>query len=295
MGSLEKKQKKVDALVGEWKGKFDASQADLSASEAAVRAATAEIVKLKGAVEEATDEADAAKKAARQLKAQVTALGDQLAEGGGASSADLAKLKTRLEGEKEELVVALEDAESALEAEEAKCLKVTLELAALKQAPDRKLVDALQAMVEEAGRGAGDILKARKALEGQVADLELALDAQSRGAGDAAKTIKRLAAQIKDLTAALDEESRAKDDARDAAQLAGRKANDANAAVEEIRLAFEQAERAKKLAQAEAADAAARASDVSATLNHISAAKRKAEGDYHALQDEIDELENDKY
>jgi len=310
--SLEKKQKKVDALVGEWKGKYDAANNDLAASEAAARAATAEIVKLKGAVDEAVDEADVAKKAARQMKAQVTALGDQLAEGGGASSADLAKLKTRLEGEKEELVVALEDAESALEAEESKCLKVTLELAALKQASDRKLadkegevdalrknhgkqVDALQAMVEEAGRGAGDILKVRKALEGQVADLELALDAQSRGAGDAAKTIKRLAAQIKDLTAALDEESRAKDDARDAAQLAGRKANDANAAVEEIRLAFEQAERAKKLAQAEAADAAARASDVSATLNHISAAKRKAEGDYHALQDEIDELENDKY
>merc|ERR1719244_2040973 len=130
-----------DALVGEWKGKYEAANNDLAASEAAARAATAEIVKLKGAVEEANDEADAAKKAARQLKAQVTALGDQLAEGGGASSADLAKLKTRLEGEKEELVVALEDAESALEAEEAKCLKVTLELAALKQASDRKLAD----------------------------------------------------------------------------------------------------------------------------------------------------------
>jgi len=310
--NLEKKQKKVDAVVAEANAKGAALAADLAASQSAERAATAEIIKLKAAVEDATGEADDAKKAARGIKAQAAALADQLAEGGGASSADLAKLKSRLEGEKEELLAALEDAEGALEAEESKGLKVALELAALKQATDRKYADkegevdalrknhqkqveALQAMVEETGRGAGDIVKARKGLEGQVADLELALDAQSRGAGDAAKTIKRLAGQIKDLTGALDEESRAKDDARDAAGLAGRKAADSAAAVEEIRLAFEQAERAKKLAQAEAADAVTRAGDVASTLNHISAAKRKAEGDYHALQDEIDELENDKY
>ena len=309
---LEKKQKKVDALVAEGKAKADAIAAELDNSQRAERAATAEIVKLKGAVEEANDAADAAKKDVRALKAAVANLSDQVAEGGGASSADLAKLKARMESEKEELTSQLEDAEAALEGEEAKGMKVQLELAALRTASERKLADkdneidslkknhqkqtdALQGMVEEAGRGAGDVLKARKGLESQVLDLEAQLDAATRGSGDAAKTIKRLAAQVKDLSAALDEESRLKDEARDSGALAARKANDATAAVEEIRLAYEQAERAKKLAQAEAADAIGRAGEVGSTLNHISAAKRKAEADYHSLQDEIDELENDKY
>jgi len=310
--SLEKKQKKVDSIVADSKAKYDALMADYDASQKDARAATAEIVKLKGALEEATDAADIAKKDARAAKAQATALGDQLAEGGGATSAELAKLKTRLEGDKEELLTQIEDAEAALEAEEAKNLKLSMELGALRQSADRKYADkeaevetlrknhqkqveALQSMVEEAGKGSADLLKGRKVLEGQVLDLEAALDNAGRGAGDAQKTIKRLAQQVKELTGALDEETRAKEDARDAANLAGRKAADAGAALEESQLAFEQAERAKKLAQAEAADAINRASEVGATLNHISAAKRKAEGDYHALQDEIDELENEKY
>jgi myosin heavy chain 6/7 len=311
-GSLEKKQKKVDAVVADAKAQGAALAADLADSEKAGRAATAEIVKLKAALEEAGEAADAAKKEARAAKAAAAALTDQLSEGGGASSADLAKLKSRAESEKEELTVALEDAEAALEAEEAKNMKATLELAAAKQAADRKLaekeaevdglrknhakqVEALQGMVEEAGKGTADLLKGKKAAEAAAADLEAALDGAGRGAGDAQKTIKRLAAQVKDLTAALEEEGLAKADAKDAAALAGRKAADAAAAVEEVQLAFEQAERAKKLAQAEAADAINRAGEVSATLNHISAAKRKAEGDYHALQDEIDELENEKF
>jgi myosin heavy chain 6/7 len=311
-GALEKKQKKVDAVVADQKAKADAISAELDNSQRAERAATAEIVKLRAALEDASDAGDAAKKEVRALKASVAQLSDQVAEGGGASSADLAKLKARLDSEKEELTSQLEDAEAALEGEEAKAMKIQLELAAVRSAAERKLADkdneiealkknhqrqtdALSGMVEEAGRGSGDVLKAKKALEGQVAELEHSLDAATRGSGDAAKTIKRLAAQVKDLSAALDEESRLKDEARDNGALAARKANDAAAAAEEIKLAYEQAERAKKLAQAEAADAIARAGEVSATLNHISAAKRKAEGDYHALQDEIDELENEKF
>merc|ERR1711977_737486 len=95
-------------------------------------------------------------------------------------------------------------------------------------------------------------------------ELENSLDAATKNTTDYQKTIKKLQLQIKDLQSMVDEEVQGRDDARDAAIRADRRANELAVQADEQRVALEAAERA-----------------------------RKAENDFHSLQEEVEELEND--
>ena len=91
----------------------------------------------------------------------------------------------------------------------------------------------------------------------------------------------------------IDDESRGRDDMRDSASRSERRANDLAVQLDEARVALEQADRARKLAENEKTENADRVAELQAMYNNVLNAKRKAEGDYHALQEEIEELENE--
>lgn len=91
----------------------------------------------------------------------------------------------------------------------------------------------------------------------------------------------------------IDDESRGRDDMRDSASRSERRANDLGVQLDEARVALEQAERARKLAENEKNEQADRVGELQSMYNNIAGQKRKAEGDYHALQEEIEELENE--
>ena len=80
---------------------------------------------------------------------------------------------------------------------------------------------------------------------------------------------------------------------RDSASRSERRANDLAVQLDEARVALEQADRARKLAENEKTENADRVAELQAMYNNVLNAKRKAEGDYHALQEEIEELENE--
>ena len=80
---------------------------------------------------------------------------------------------------------------------------------------------------------------------------------------------------------------------RDSASRSERRANDLAVQLDEARVALEQSDRARKLAENEKTENADRVVELQAMYNNVSNAKRKAEGDYHALQEEIEELENE--
>ena len=80
---------------------------------------------------------------------------------------------------------------------------------------------------------------------------------------------------------------------RDSASRSERRANDLAVQLDEARVALEQSDRARKLAENEKAENADRVAELQTMYNNVSNAKRKAEGDYHALQEEIEELENE--
>ena len=80
---------------------------------------------------------------------------------------------------------------------------------------------------------------------------------------------------------------------RDSASRSERRANDLAVQLDEARVALEQADRARKLAENEKTENADRVAELQAMYSNVLNAKRKAEGDYHALQEEIEELENE--
>merc|ERR1712136_622376 len=91
----------------------------------------------------------------------------------------------------------------------------------------------------------------------------------------------------------VDDEVQGRDDARDAAIRADRRANELAVQADEQRVALEAAERARKAAEGEKVETADRLAELQAMYNNAANGKRKAENDFHALQEEVEELENE--
>ena len=80
---------------------------------------------------------------------------------------------------------------------------------------------------------------------------------------------------------------------RDSASRSERRANNLTVQLDEVRVALEQSDLARKLAENEKTENTDCVAKLQAMYNSVSNAKRKTEGDYHALQEGIEELENE--
>merc|ERR1719184_386546 len=117
---------------------------------------------------------------------------DQISEGG-RSIHEIDKIRKRLEAEKLELQSALEEAEATLEQEENKVLRCQLELNAVRQEIERRLaekeeefllikkaqskaLDSMQVALETETKSKAEALRMKKKLEGDAADLGIALE-----------------------------------------------------------------------------------------------------------------------
>jgi len=91
----------------------------------------------------------------------------------------------------------------------------------------------------------------------------------------------------------VDNESRGRDECRDQTLKAERRANELAVQLDETRVSLEQTLRAKKKSDAEKDDHKDRIAELQALYNNAASGKRKAEADFHRLQKEIEELENE--
>jgi chromosome segregation ATPase len=121
--NLEKKQKKVDQQIKEWKIKCDELQAELENAQKDVRTHSSEVLKMRKTNEEMEEKVEQFKKENRMLSSEVQTMSEQFSEGGSKNSAEVEKVRRKMGLENEELQAALEEAEGALEQEEAKFLK----------------------------------------------------------------------------------------------------------------------------------------------------------------------------
>merc|ERR1712000_537692 len=150
---------------------------------------SSELFRLKSAQDEALEQLDIVKRENKNLADEIKDLLDQLGDGG-RSIHDLDKQRRRLEQEKEELQAALEEAEGALEQEENKVLRSQLELSQVRQEIDRRVaekeeefnntrknhqraMESLGASLETEQRAKGEALRVKKALEGEINELEI--------------------------------------------------------------------------------------------------------------------------
>merc|ERR1712072_329199 len=302
----EKRGRNFDKVVGEWKAKADDLMAELDACSSECRNFNAERFRIKASLDESSEQLDIVRRENKNLADEVKDLLDQLGDGG-RSIHELDKQRRRLEVEKEELQAALEEAESALEAEENKVLRAQLELGQVKQDVDRKIaekeeefnntrknharaMDSMQASLESEQGAKAEALRIKKKLEGEINELEIALDHANKANNEAQKSIKRYQGQLRDTEGLLEEEGRQKLEITEKAGLAERKANALQGELEESRALLDSADRSKKQTDMELSEARSAVNDMTTINSKAASEKRHLESAIHTMHAEIDDM-----
>merc|ERR1711973_107403 len=200
--AMEKKAKQFDRIVGEWKAKVDGLGMDLDTVQKETRNISSELFRVKNAYDEAVIQLEEVRRENKTLSNEIKDIMEQLGDGG-RSIHEIDKIRKRLEAEKMELEAALSEAEGALEQEENKVLRASLELTQVRQEIERRIVEKAEA------------LRMKKKLESDVGELEIALEHSNSNNLETQKAIKKYQLQIREGQAKLDDEQRAKEAARD--------------------------------------------------------------------------------
>jgi len=307
--AMDRKAKQFDNVIGEWKGKVDRLSFDLDVSQKETRNASSELFKVKSAYEETVLQLEEVRRENKTLSNEIKDIMDQISEGG-RSIHEIDKIRKRLEAEKLELQSALEEAEATLEQEENKVLRCQLELNAVRQEIARRLaekeeefllvkkaqskaLDSMQLALETESKSKAEALRMKKKLEGDAADLGIALEHAIAGNAETQTTIKKYALQVRDVQVKVDDESLAKSVASDAKVSADRRAAAMANGLEEARALLETADRQRRSAEQELADTNETLADLSNVNQNITAAKRKLEAELNQLNADLDEMSNE--
>merc|ERR1711934_752685 len=132
----------------------------------------------------------------------------------------------------------------------------------------------------------------KKKLEGDAADLGLALEHAIAGNAETQTTIKKYALQVRDAQLKVDDESAAKSAAADAKVTADRRAAAVANGLEEARALLETADRQRRAAEQELADTNETLADLTNVNQSITASKRKLESELAQLNGDLDEMTN---
>merc|ERR1712226_1397727 len=302
----EKRGKNFDKVLGEWQSKAADVSAEVAASQDEGRNYTSELFRLKAAQDEAIEQLDIVKRENKNLADEIKDLLDQLGEGG-RSIHDLDKQRRRLEQEKEELQGALEEAEGTLEQEENKVLRAQLELGQVKQEIDRRVaekeeefnntrknharaMESMSASLEAEQKAKGEALRVKKALEGEINELEIGLDHANKANSEGIKSVKRYQGQLKETIQLYEDGARSRSQIMEQVGISERKAAALSGELEESKALLDSAERAKRQLEMEIADGRGAVNNMQVINGRDMTAKRGLEGAIHTIQAEVDPM-----
>merc|ERR1711936_917015 len=302
----EKRGKNFDKVLGEWQSKAADVSAEVAASQDEGRNYTSELFRLKAAQDEALEQLDIVKRENKILADEIKDLLDQLGEGG-RSIHDLDKQRRRLETEKEELQGALEEAEGTLEMEENKVLRAQLELGQVKQEIDRRVaekeeefnntrknharaMESMSATLEAEQRAKAEALRIKKALEGEINELEIGLDHANKANSEGLKSVKRYQGQLKETIQLYEDEARARSQIMEQVGISERKAAALSGELEESKALMDSSERSKRQLEMEIADGRTAVNNMQVINGRDMTAKRGLEGAIHTIQAEVDAM-----
>merc|ERR1719230_180082 len=302
--AMEKKAKQFDKIVSDWKIKAESLSMDLDTAQKDCRNASSELFRIKNAYEESVLQLDEVRRENKTLSNEIKDIMDQISEGG-RSIHEIDKIRKRLEAEKMELEAALSEAEGALEQEENKVLRASLELTQVRQEIERRLnqkddefnatkknfakaIDGMQMELEAETKGKVEALRMKKKLESDVVDLGVALEHANAANAESQRNIKRIQTTMREVQAKYEEEVRAKTAAQDALIAAERRVNANQNALEEARTLLEQSDRNRRMIEQELADTNETLSQQTCTNQAINGAKSKSE--MNNLGNDLDEM-----
>ena len=304
--AMEKKAKQFDRIVGEWKGKVDSLAMDLDVAQKETRNISSELFRVKNAYDESVLQLEEVRRENKMLSNEIKDIMDQISEGG-RSIHEIDKIRKRLEAEKLELEAALSEAEGALEQEENKVLRASLELTQVKQEIERRIaqkedefastkknfgkaIEGMQMALEAETKAKVEALRMKKKLDSDVIDLGVALEHANAANAESQRNISFIQGNIRSVQQRFEEESRAKAVATDNLISADRRANVNQNALEEARTLLEQADRNRRMVEQELADTNESLSDQTCTNQAICGAKMKCEQEMSAMSHDLDEM-----
>ena len=296
----EKRVKLMDKVIAEWKAKADCISLELNNSQKECRNTSAELFRVKNGYDEASNHLDDVRRENRSLSDEIKDLMEQISEGG-RSIHEIEKQRKKLESEKVELEGALGDAETALEAEENKFLRMSLEINQVRADIEKRLqekeeefestrrnhtkaMEQMQFAIEQESKSKAEALRIKKKLELDINELDSALDHANLSNAELQKNIKLYQDRIREKTLQLESEQQSKDTAKDYLLNAERRAHSAQNALEETRTMLEQADRTRKQSEQDLCDTNEQLADVSCQNQGLNSAKRKLESDLADLK-----------
>merc|ERR1712210_225442 len=279
----EKRGKNFDKVLGEWQSKAADVSAEVAASQDEGRNYTSELFRLKAAQDEALEQLDIVKRENKNLADEIKDLLDQLGEGG-RSIHDLDKQRRRLEQEKEELQGALEEAEGTLEQEEKE------EEFNNTRKNHARAMESMSASLEAEQKAKGEALRVKKALEGEINELEIGLDHANKANSEGLKSVKRYQGQLKETIQLYEDEARSRSQIMEQVGISERKAAALPGELEESKALMDSSERSKRQLEMEIADGRNAVNNMQVINGRDMTAKRGLEGAIHTIQAEVDAM-----
>ena len=303
--ALEKKQRNFDKIIEEQKAKQELLLTDYEQSQKDARDSSNEVFKMKNTYEEALDALEASKRDNKQLQEEMADLSDQMAEGG-KSIHELEKAKRSLEVERNELMAGMEETEAAVESEEAKTLRFTLELQQIKGDIDRTMtekdeemdngrrnaartLETIQGQLDTETRSRSEAVRIKKKLEGELSDLEIQLAHSNRQYTENNRQNKELLTQIKEVQLTIDDSDRLTEDEKEQLAVTERRLHLLQAEIDELRSSLEQADKGRKGAEQELMEALERSNLLHTQNTALTNQKRKMEKELVAVANEVEE------
>merc|ERR1712223_28058 len=135
-----------------------------------------------------------------------------------------------------------------------------------------------------------EALRIKKKLEGDINELEIALDHANKANSEAQKAIKRYQGQHREAECAYEEEQRQRQEVAEKASLADRRAGALQGELEEARALLDSADRGKKQADMELVEARGSVNDMTTINSKAASDKRRLESAVHTMHAEIDDM-----
>ena len=116
-------------------------------------------------------------------------------------------------------------------------------------------MESIQASLECEQKAKQEALRIKKKIEGDINELEIALDHANKANNEAQKSMKRYQGQCRDAEMGMEELMRQRQEIMEKGSLAERRANALMGEMEEARALLDSAERGKKQTESELSEA----------------------------------------
>merc|ERR1719431_1379627 len=154
----------------------------------------------------------------------------------------------------------------------------------------QRAMESMSASLESEQKAKGEALRVKKALEGEISELEIGLDHANKANSEGLKSVKRYQQQIKETIQAYEDEARARSQIMEQVGISERKAAALSGELEESRALLDSAERSKRQLESEIADGRNAANNMQVINGRDMTAKRGMEGAIHTIQAEVDAM-----